>query len=875
MTNQKELYHHTKTGRYVSFDIPSITAKPIESSDAKDARSLSTYDTFSRPVNGWSQNNDTDSLRLTAHAIYGEEATDPKDSNLLGQLWQQYDESGKIETVEFDFKGNLLSKKQKVISSAELKSALDNYQTYLVDWTGLPSILGAQVFETSSEFDALNRPTKITLPENVNTDRKEIIPTYNRAGGLEKVHYDGSEYVNNIVYNAKGQRLLITFGNDVMTRYVYSNSTFRLLRQKSEKFTYSQVGNTHTYTPAAGTKRQDDGFNFDLVGNIMKILLRTTDCGISGTLLGSDALDRVFSYDPLYRVISADGRESDTQDQNEYLYSDAPIPGSPNADNVRVYTRQYSYDRLGNIQQLKQLGTNGFTRNFVYNTGVNTLQKIETATPTLIENFTYDACGNQITAGTTRNYVWNAANQLITYYNQAGSSDPTIFAQYDYSGIDRVSKMVRTGTAGSPVYERTIYIDGVFEYHILENGTTYEKNYVHVMDDMSRIAMVRIGDQFPDDISDAITYNLEDQIGSSSMRLNTSGTVIDKEEYYPFGDSSLRTFSKKRYRYVGKEKDLESGLYYYGARYYAAWTCRFISVDPLSAQYAQLSPYNYADNNPINDFDIDGMQNNNSVESEGNSSPTPIQSGTEIQTNDSVVSNVLSPDLSAPSLPILGHIQIQVYERNYGGDGSGSLWDKSQYGMDQLNQYNPIALGWDALTGYFHGTDRFGNPQSTTETTVKATSVIVLPFVEFGAATTSTARGGMASTTTKGVITSTTTKGIAITTTKASTIVTFKKMAAKVGVVVLGHHPTYSKVGTEVGAKFFNIPTAIWKKMSPAQQWEANKKFLDRAISRGDKFGLATPLNQVKPGSFYQKELNYLIHEKGYKVSADGLWLIK
>src|SRR5690606_39172763 len=99
-----------------------------------DARSLSTYDTFSRPVNGWSQNNDLDTLRLTAHAIYGEEATDPKDSNLLGQLWQQYDESGKIESVELDFKGNLLSKKQKVNSSAELKSALDNYQTYLVDW---------------------------------------------------------------------------------------------------------------------------------------------------------------------------------------------------------------------------------------------------------------------------------------------------------------------------------------------------------------------------------------------------------------------------------------------------------------------------------------------------------------------------------------------------------------------------------------------------------------------------------------------------------------------------------------------------------------------------------------------------------------------
>ncbi|HLW09791.1 MAG TPA: RHS repeat-associated core domain-containing protein, partial [Fermentimonas sp.] len=276
----------------------------------------------------------------------------------------------------------------------------------------------------------------------------------------------------------------------------------------------------------------------------------------------------------------------------------------------------------GNIQQLKQLGTNGFTRNFTYNTGGNTLQKVETPTPSLIEDFTYDTCGNQLTAGSTRNYVWNSGNQLITYYNQAGSSDPTIFAQYDYDGGgNRVSKLIRTGSAGSPIYERTIYIDGVFEYHILENGTTYEKNYVHVMDDTSRIAMVRIGDQFPDDIADAVTYNLEDQIGSSSIRLNTSGGIIDKEEYYPFGDSSLRTFSKKRYRYVGKEKDLESGLYYYGARYYAAWTCRFVSVDPLAGDYPFYTPYNYAGNKPVNKVDIDGMQEEGAISSKEYTTP--------------------------------------------------------------------------------------------------------------------------------------------------------------------------------------------------------------------------------------------------------------
>lgn len=163
-----------------------------------------------------------------------------------------------------------------------------------------------------------------------------------------------------------------------------------------------------------------------------------------------------------------------------------------------------------------------------------------------------------------------------------------------------------------------------------EDSTTYKKNIVCIMDNTSRIAMLSIGDQFPDDISESTTYTLEDQIGCSSLRLNTSGGVVDKEEYYPFGDSSIRTFSKKRYRYVSREKDMESGLYYYGARYYAPWTCRFISVDPLAADYPYLTPYNYAGNKPITHKDIDGLQSTGDKPVEGGN----IQSAGSAKSSD-------------------------------------------------------------------------------------------------------------------------------------------------------------------------------------------------------------------------------------------------
>jgi RHS repeat-associated protein len=607
--------HIDKGDSNVLFD---ALGKPIESHDAKGAIALSAYDALHRPTNSWAANKTGDTITLRNYVVYGETAGSA--NNLNGKAYQSYDEAGYLETPSYDFKGNLLTKNRQVIDSTVLKTYLSTYTTFVMDWDTSPA-LDNTVYETDMEYDALNRITQMTLPTDLDAERKSIIPTYNAAGALEKVDLYSptgpittTNYVENIAYNAKGQRLLIAFGNLAMTRYVYDNFTFRLQRQRTEKYNRTVSGSTVTYAYNSGTNKQDDGFDYDLVGNIVSIFNRVTDCGINGSILGSNALDRNFEYDSIYRLTYADGRESNTQSGNTYLYDDAPVPGSPNASNAQSYSRSYDYDKLGNINSVVQSGVNGFTRDYIYNTGVNTLQKMEDSTPSLIEDYTYDSCGNQITAGSTRNYVWNHSDQLICYFNQVSGSNPTVYTQYDYAGQDRVSKLVRTGTGTSPIYERTIYIDGIFEYVKLENTSTYEKNYIHMMDDKSRIAEVRInpGTAFPGDITDDVTYHIEDQIGSSVLRLSTTATVIDREEYYPFGDASLRTFTYKRYRYVAKEKDAESGLYYYGARYYAAWTCRFISVDPLAKKYANLSPYNYADNNPIDDYDIDGMQNNNS-----------------------------------------------------------------------------------------------------------------------------------------------------------------------------------------------------------------------------------------------------------------------
>ena len=89
--------------------------------------------------------------------------------------------------------------------------------------------------------------------------------------------------------------------------------------------------------------------------------------------------------------------------------------------------------------------------------------------------------------------------------------------------------------------------------------------------------------------------------------------MISYEEYSPYGSTSYRAspsgteVSARRYRYTGKERDEETGLYYYGARYYAAWLGRWTSADPLGLQ-AGVNLYLYCRAGPVTYVDPDGMQ---------------------------------------------------------------------------------------------------------------------------------------------------------------------------------------------------------------------------------------------------------------------------
>ncbi len=273
---------------------------------------------------------------------------------------------------------------------------------------------------------------------------------------------------------------------------------------------------------------------------------------------------------------------------------------------------------------------------------------------------------------------------------QTGTAEPSKYTHYLYDSSGQRVKKITRKQGGS--YTATTYIDGAFEYTKksagfdsipnLTIGTwvigTYssgsgEQNLLHIMGGATR----RIGDALGD-TTPAIKYNIADHLGSSAVQLDTNGTTVSLEEYYPFGETSFGSYAKKRYRFCGKEKDEESGLYYYGMRYYSAWTCRFISVDPLAAKYAHLTPYAYADNKPINYTDIDGAET-------GSTEPSEQSGGQNAQPN---------PDTDRQGEDVVNNIKTRVEKGEIQALVGGS-WGRAEGNVANEKDRQAILDHWN------------------------------------------------------------------------------------------------------------------------------------------------------------------------------------
>jgi RHS repeat-associated protein len=123
-----------------------------------------------------------------------------------------------------------------------------------------------------------------------------------------------------------------------------------------------------------------------------------------------------------------------------------------------------------------------------------------------------------------------------------------------------------------------------------------------------------------EDFVGAKNYELSNHLGnvlatiSDKTIFNTdhyNGIVYSAQLYYPFGwEIPTLSYTAKKYRFGfnGKEDDREWHAQDYGFRLYTPRESRFIGVDPITAQYPELTPYQFASNTPIQAVDLDGLE---------------------------------------------------------------------------------------------------------------------------------------------------------------------------------------------------------------------------------------------------------------------------
>jgi insecticidal toxin complex protein TccC len=525
--------------------LPGLAGEPLRRWDQRGSHWRTCFDEQLRLV-AVEENGEVDVDVLTYS-----DASAEAGYNRRGQLQEQKDRSGSLLTDSFSLTGQPLS---------ETRTFHDG-----------------EPFTTHHAFSPLG-----ALLEQTDAGGHRRRSRYGLAGHLRQIQLliSGQSRWQPVLldaqYNAADQIIEQQAGNLVLSRWTYDPADSRLHTQSSRKDT--------------GAVLQDLEYFYDLVGNITRI----EDHAFQPVYFANQLVDghRDFSYDSLYRLVSASG------------YDDGPlsdIPGLPtptDPNNRLNYTQTYTYDTGGNLVKLVHVraGANRTVQmriDSVSNRGVR--WKPDDPEPDF--DTLFDRHGNQQNLQPGQAMQWNARDELqrVTLIARDGTDDDA--EHYRYSQGVRVFKRHETYTDSTVHFHQVRYLPGLE----IRNKDNCEE--LHIIS-VGSARCLHWAKKPPDEIAnDQVRYNLEDHLGSCVMELDQQGDLISQEGYYPFGATAWMAarhaveVGYKFTRYSGKEMDV-SGLYYYGERYYSPWLQRWISADP-NGDVDGLNLYAMVGNNPL------------------------------------------------------------------------------------------------------------------------------------------------------------------------------------------------------------------------------------------------------------------------------------
>ena len=169
-----------------------------------------------------------------------------------------------------------------------------------------------------------------------------------------------------------------------------------------------------------------------------------------------------------------------------------------------------------------------------------------------------------------------------------------------------------------------------------------------------------------------IRYYHEDHLGSSSVVTDQAGNLVQETSFYPYGHSRNQFRPRQieePYQFTQKERDAESGLDYFGKRFYAPMIAKWISPDPLEEKGGGLNLYAYANGNPLKYYDPNGAEVKVTYKENGNKAVYHIDV-------KAVVVNTSSHPFSKQELQDYAASLKQTIETSYSGSASGKFAGK-------------------------------------------------------------------------------------------------------------------------------------------------------------------------------------------------------
>jgi RHS repeat-associated protein len=632
--------------------------------DSRDQRFRTMYDPLGRPTEFFLRIGSSAEL-LVMRQVYGEAKVNAEAANLRGQVVQLFDQAGIVTNDSYDFKGNLLSSRRQIAQA---------YKT-TVDWSRtVPR--EPETFVNRTSYDALNRPIQLIAPhsDRPGSTINVVQLIHNEAYLLDKVHAwlnqtaeptDSLDpatadlhVVTDISYDARGRRIRVDYGTGVTTSYTYDSLSFRLVhlltRRPAGAFPDDCPKPVLSGWP--GCQIQNLHYAYDPIGNVISI----RDDAQQAVYFRNKRVEPSgeYVYDALYRLIEADGREHLGQAGSgpiPHTYNDARRVGLPAADAVGrfsprdgkamgTYVERYLYDAVGNLMEMRHRGSDpvhaGWSRTYTYaeisliecGAGGDGSQSIignrlsyTSVANGSIEPYEYDAHGNMLSMPQLQEMAWDYRDQLrMTRRQKVGGADfDGIQRQGErtYYVYDAAGQRIRTVTEranGARKSER-ISLNGfdVFRQYAGPRAGLVRET-LHVMADAQRVALIETRNDVDDGgPKQLVRYQLGNHLGSVSMELDDRARLISYEEYAPYGCTMFQAVRKqaetpKRFRYGGKERDPETGLYYHGARFYAPWLGRWTSCDPAGTDGVSNS-YGYGASNPLRFVDPTGSSDQDAV----------------------------------------------------------------------------------------------------------------------------------------------------------------------------------------------------------------------------------------------------------------------